>query len=182
MTGEVIGLTQRARELQTALFETTDASLDTARRIKLFLQLLEERHPAFVSAPCRRRTFQCGLQDYLSAVTIHRMHELNLKEMRASELKLLEALYQVQLAKELAGKRRRWERRLELQFAFMDRHGSHPRRWFHTQQGRVEPGKAAAIHEWLAALAKKTGGCALEERVRDALSAGNLNEANPPPL
>jgi hypothetical protein len=46
MTGEVIDLTQRARELQTALFETTDASLDTATRIKLFLQLLEERHPS----------------------------------------------------------------------------------------------------------------------------------------
>jgi hypothetical protein len=46
MTGEVIDLTQRARELETALFESTDASRDTATRIKLFLQLLEERHPA----------------------------------------------------------------------------------------------------------------------------------------
>jgi hypothetical protein len=44
--GEVIGITQRARALQTALFESTDASLPTATRIKLFLQLLQERHPA----------------------------------------------------------------------------------------------------------------------------------------
>jgi hypothetical protein len=54
----------------------------------------------------------------------------------------------------------------------------HPRQWLHSQQGRVEPSKAAAIHERLVAFANKAGVSALEDRLKDALNSGNFSEAS----